>query len=70
MLSLQDLDVLSKRILKRHLEGWYDIPDTKIKSRMEEVVNYSIKLREISDIYIDINSSILSKVEKKGEKNV
>lgn len=68
MLSLQDLDILSKRILKRHLEGWYDIPDAKIKSRMEEVVNYSIKLREISDIYIDINSSILSRVEKKEKK--
>ncbi len=63
MLNLQDSDVLSKRVLRRHLEGWYNIPDVKIKSRMKEVINYSIKLREISDIYIDINSSILSKVE-------
>lgn len=59
MLSLQDLNILKKRVLKRHFEGWYDIPETKIESRLDSVKKFYMPLKELSNVYIDVDASNL-----------
>lgn len=59
MLSLQDLNILNNRVLKRHFEGWYDIPETKIESRLDSVKKFYMSLKELSSVYIDVDASNL-----------
>lgn len=59
MLSLQNLNILQNRISKRHNEGWYDVPETKIKSRLEAIEHFYISLKELSNVYIDVDASDL-----------
>ncbi len=56
-ISVNDPKLLLDRVLKRHVQGWYNIPQNKIESRFSMVIENLETLLQLSDEFIAIDSS-------------
>lgn len=56
-ISVNSLPLLTARVAKRHEQGWYDVPLSKIEDRFLMVKKNIATLEQLSDEFIMINAS-------------